>query len=85
MITFDNVKAFAKNSLKDAQREFGKNPTSQNWDAVLRAMLVYQQLRYVKNEKALIEKLASLTLGEWPECIVRWVLGISISQALNPI
>jgi hypothetical protein len=71
-----------------AQKDFAKNPSSTNWVAVKRSMLVYQQLIQLTREARLtptinteLANLGYVPMGEWPERIVDLSLGMSIDEA----
>lgn len=89
-ITLSYVQAFALSALKTAQREFNKNPSSANWATLTNAMLTHQQAQYVARAlrskdsiDLMLDKLAALPLGEWPETIVKSATGLTIRDALT--
>ncbi len=88
-ITLPYVQAFALSALKTAQREFNKHPSSTNFVALNRAMLVHQQafsvarvLRSQDNIDLMLDKLSALPLGDWPEVIVKSATGLTINEVL---
>jgi hypothetical protein len=89
-ITYDYVKTFALNALKQAQKDFNKNPNTVYWDGLTRAMLTHQQaqaaarvLRSQSNIDLMLEKLAAKPLGDWPEIIVKSTTGMTIKDVLT--
>lgn len=90
-VTYDYVKTFALSALKQAQKDFNKNPNTVCWDGLTRAMLVHQQaqsaarvLRSQSNIDLMLEKLTTKPLGEWPETIVKSTTGMTIKDVLTP-
>ena len=88
-ITLSYVQAFALSSLKTAQKNFNKNPSSTNFDVLTRAMLVHQQatqvarvLRSQDNIDLMLDKLSAQPLGNWPDIIVKSALGMTIQDVL---
>ena len=77
-----------KGEMLRAQKAFEKNPSSTNWVAVKRSMLVYQQLIQLIREARLtptinteLANLDYVPMGEWAERIVDLSLGMSIDEA----
>lgn len=84
-ITLKTLQEHTLNTLKQHQKAFNKNPNSLNWHMLTRSMLVYQQaimLNKDANVQHLLERLPTLTMGEWEQAIVQHALGMSIEQAL---
>ena len=84
-IDYTFLKTHALNNLKLAQKQFMKNPNTINWEVATTAMLVYQQVHSLRNDKnfyVLRERLIGLPLGDWSEAIVRHSTGLSVRDIL---
>jgi hypothetical protein len=84
-LTLKALQEHTLNILKQHQKAFNKHPTSINWHLLTRSMLTYQQavmLNKDANVQHLLERLPTLTMGEWEQAIVQHALGMSIEQAL---
>jgi hypothetical protein len=70
--------------MTHTQRQFRKNPSSTNWQMVLRSMLVYQQVTTARIDKQrkIIDAVTALPMGDWDEAIVQAVLGMTISEVI---
>ena len=86
--TIKNIQKVIKDEMLRAQKDFEKNPSSTNWVAVKRSMLVYQQLIQLIREARLtptinteLANLDYVPMGEWAERIVDLSLGMSIDEA----
>ena len=89
-LTLPHVQAFALSMLKQAQKDFNKNPNSTNWEVLTRAMLTHQQaqlvarvLRSQDNIDLMLEHLSALPLGEWPDLIVKRATGLTVRDVLT--
>jgi hypothetical protein len=86
-ITLSIIQSTAKAELTQAQKAFIKQPSSLNWIATTRAMMVYQQASSHHAHRIadlLVAKVTPLPMGEWPEAIVQCTLGMSIDEAIKP-
>lgn len=88
-LTLSLVQAHCLSMLKQAQRNFNKNPNSTNWEVLTRAMLTHQQaqlvarvLRSQDNIDLMLEQLSALPLGEWPDLIVKRATGLTVRDVL---
>jgi hypothetical protein len=79
-----DIATYALNSMTHTQRQFRKNPSSTNWQMVLRSMLVYQQVTTARIDKQrkIIDAVTALPMGDWDEAIVQAVLGMTISEVI---
>jgi hypothetical protein len=89
MTTLDDVlTTYALPALKHAQKQFNKEPNAQNWTDCLKAMMVYQQLKYalrrssVDREKLMFD-LEHNPLGAWPDVICRATIGMTCADAIK--
>lgn len=89
MTTLDDVlTTYALPTLKLAQKQFNKEPNAQNWTDCLKAMMVYQQLKYalrrssVDRDKLMFD-LESNPLGVWPDVICRATIGMTCADAIK--
>lgn len=89
MTTLDDVlTTYALPTLKLAQKQFNKEPNAQNWTDCLKAMMVYQQLKYalrrssVDREKLMFD-LEHNPLGVWPDVICRATIGMTCADAIK--
>jgi hypothetical protein len=89
-ITLPLVQAHCLSMLKQAQKDFNKNPNSAHFDVLTRAMLTHQQAQHVaralrsqSNVDLMLEQLSALPLGEWPELIVKRATGLTIRDVLT--
>ena len=89
-ITLPVVQSYALTTLKLAQKNFNKYPSSTNWEVLTRAMLTHQQaqlvarvLRSQDNIDLMLEKLAALPLGDWPDVIVKSATGLTVRDVLT--
>ena len=85
--SFDLIVSSCKWSLTQAQKEFIKNPTADNWNANTRAMLAYQQIMYAAltprvDRAALVVAVGDAHPDQWPDAICRATLGLSCAEAL---
>ncbi len=84
-ITTKAVQDFALAELKLAQKAFNKNPISLHWYTLTRAMMTHQQAQQLTKDmtaQGLLDRLAGLPVGQWPEAIVQHTTGMRIDQAL---
>jgi len=86
--TIEDLKGWAKNSLKFAQRNFNMNPSSTRWIVTVRAMFTHQQLQYAKRSPSVDrEKLAfdldQNPVGAWQNIISRATCGEDIHKAMH--
>ena len=85
-INYTFLKAHALSMLKQAQKDFNKNPNSTNWTVLTTAMLVHQQvtaLRIDRNIGNLCERLSTRPFGDWPEAIVSHATGMTVRDILT--
>lgn len=82
-----SLRAWAKDELRLAQRQFIKSPSAKHWVACTRAMLVFQQVDWGCRSPS-VDKVALLVdtdlerVSEWPDIICRATLGMTVNQAL---
>ena len=70
-VIFQMAESFVTVELDYAVESFKKAPTAENWHALLRAMLVYQQQRSGSEDRAeLVKKLSITVIRDWPDVIV---------------
>lgn len=91
-VSWKQIKTWSKDSLRTANKEFLKNPSSTNWTACLRAMMVWQQVEYTDtsvmpaaktNIRALEIQLGLMQAELWPDQIVKVILNMSMEEALK--
>ena len=85
--SFDLIVSSCKWELTQAQKEFIKNPTADNWRANTRAMLTYQQIMYAAltprvDRAALVAAVGDAPFDQWPDVICRATIGLSCAEAL---
>jgi hypothetical protein len=88
--TFDieDVKTWAKNELKYAQRDFNKQPNATRWNIALHRMFVYQQADFATrsalvDRKQLIADLAGKPYLYWDDIISRATTSKTVRQNLQ--
>ena len=86
--TIDDLKGWAKNSLKFAQRNFNVNPSSTRWIVTIRAMFVFQQVDAAMrmpyfDQQALLDSLQGVPYGQWDELISMATTGMNLRDALK--
>lgn len=84
---FDLIVSSCKWTLTQAQKEFIKNPTADNWQANTRAILAYQQILYAAltpkvDRAALVAAVGDAPVDQWPDVICRATTGLSCAEAL---
>lgn len=89
-LTLSLVQAHCLSMLKQAQKDFNKNPNSTHFDVLTRAMLTHQQAQHVArvlrsqdNVDLMLEQLSALPLGDWPDLIVKRATGLTIRDVLT--
>lgn len=83
----DNLRTWAQGQLKQAQRQFNKNPNAAHWAVCTRAMLVFQQVDYAcrsasVDRVALLLDLDHKPVGHWDDIICRATTGKSVAEAI---
>ena len=89
-LTLSLVQAHCLSMLKQAQRNFNKNPNSLHFEVLTHAMLAHQQAQHVarvlrsqSSINLMLEELSALPLGDWPDLIVKRATGLSIRDVLT--
>ena len=91
-VNWKEIKTWSKDSLRTAQKEFLKNPSSSKWTACLRAMMVWQQVAYcdtsflpvsIQKRHDLEIVLSERAQCDWAERIVQVILNMSMEEALR--
>lgn len=91
-VSWKEIKTWSKDTLRTAQKEFLKNPSSTKWTSCLRAMMVWQQVEYTDtsvmpaaktNIRALEIQLGLMQAELWAEQIVKVILNMSMEEALR--
>ena len=82
------VVLWAKNTLKDAQSAFNKEPNALNWNLCLKAMYVHQQTKFAVrsvtvDRGALNETLDNAPIGDWADIISRATTGMTVKEVLG--
>ena len=83
--------ATLKSEARWASREFIKNPNATRWIVQTRTAFVYQQAYYFfnsftrssKDKYDLLALLATEPTGNWGDLICKFVLGVSLAEALR--
>ena len=77
--------ALVEFNLETATRNFRDNPHGDNWRDCVKAMIVYQQWRKCSPEsrKKAITAVVSISIGLWPETIVKAITDRGIEALLE--
>ena len=85
------VIATLKRRAQQASKDFIKNPNATHWIVQTRTAFVYQQAHYFfgsvsrspSDKFTLLDLLANDPLGNWGDVICKFVLGVSLAEALR--
>lgn len=83
-LNYNQIVGMCADSYNSAAEAFGCKSSSENWQTLIEAMLVLQQVRQVDQtqREAFEQYMATVPLREWGEAIVKRVTGRSIAQVL---
>lgn len=84
-LNYNQIVSMCATSYDSAAEAFGAESDCLNWNSLVEAMLVLQQVRQVPQtqREAFEEYLAGVPLREWGEAIVKRMTGRSIAEALK--
>jgi hypothetical protein len=73
--------AYASTFFEHKCKAFQKNPNTENWQQMIRAMLIFQQMHSMRGkEEVLANTLYPAGIGEWGDIIVKTASGRRISE-----
>lgn len=83
-LNYNQIVSMCAEAYDAAAEAFGCKSSSENWQTLIEAMLVLQQVRQVHTQQreAFECHMATVPLAEWGEAIVKRVTGRSIAQVL---